>query len=516
MTRKNLVFNFSKAKIKELLEEVHFGNLENTAEQEKLAKKGGLSQNAFADTISANEVLQTNRSLQSNDAPELAADRDSSAHQDGIQFDIDGLDAREHEKDVILREQEDTCSSSKNSVHSISPQLSDNHQVSKNRKVCNGISKGVAANAGNALKNTVKNYRPKSGERDLKNLTTSRLKDNTRSESTLIDQNTVCEEKNVSRDNEEDMKENQSAYYTTSPAPSISNRSIGGDCNALDQRALANHIFPQIEDIECSPERMKAKIEELQICLLESSMEYEIKILELKMNMLHNKSQHPNVEVDSLHMQFDPEKMQLALVPNNLDKPDARCLDDNKDQLCKLQQEKEALTKELIEMRKRERQFEQQRQDLHNAIQMVNWLQRELSNKEEELVDCQSREMEAKARLREVQIGLESAQAARTENRKLSNLIPSLADWLQSVKKIEAVKCDKRQMLQVNQYEANLSRILEECLPPNGAQNQANHNQLLLVDQLELETEEIPTAFVEERMEVQALQRELEKLACQR
>ncbi|MCO5585737.1 hypothetical protein L7F22_039673 [Adiantum nelumboides] len=177
----------------------------------------------------------------------------------------------------------------------------------------------------------------------------------------------------------------------------------------------------------------KKKIEELQIALLECAMEYEVKIVEMKMNALHSKSQERQIAPEK-----DKSKEELESGhPENLkDKRDAQRVDYLKKQLSRLQREKATAARELSDLRKRERQFDLQRRSLDDALSRVNYLQSELARKEQDIVDCRLREKEAKAHLYELQLGLQKAQAAQIEPRKLMTLLPALKDWIQSSKKV--------------------------------------------------------------------------------
>eukprot|EP01018_Ginkgo_biloba_P020281 Gb_31022 [translate_table: standard] len=565
MTQNPSLFSLSKAKIKESLEEVHFGHLENREGQGRFAKQcDQISHNASATTSSGlDRGLQANWAFQGNRAQVQTARKHSFVYQDIL---LDDLDTQEFEQDG--REEGCISTSSEFSIESTFSR-NGNYQTTENRAMHNQVSKALVDKPKTAvdfLKDSANNQPPKFGNRGLKDLSTSRSVDNSESMTAMEDDRLSYGEENiinidagmnghqslgeiesrlVGRKEEgksavvvnkeyschASSNSYQNSFHTASPAPSILNGigTRGRDC-ALDQRALFGHTLPHMQDSNWSPERLKTKVEELRISLLESSMEYDIKVLEMKMNMLQNKSQHPQLEPEVIQPQSDNAKHEKMALANKLN---PRCLDSHRDQLFKLQREKEVLTKELAELKKRERQFELQRRNLQDAVHRVDWLERELSIKEEELAVCKSREKEAKAQLREVQIGLETAQVARTENRKLANLIPSLIDWLQSLKKavllgdtslqIQAVKCDQRQILQVQQYECSLTKILEECLPSTGSQGQPTHVSSCILDfeskgpftvQFDPHPEQNPAALVDTRREVEDLQRELEKLAC--
>ncbi|KAI5058329.1 hypothetical protein GOP47_0026499 [Adiantum capillus-veneris] len=177
----------------------------------------------------------------------------------------------------------------------------------------------------------------------------------------------------------------------------------------------------------------KKKVEELQIALLECAMEYEVKIVEMKMKALHSKSQDRQIEPEKDKTR---EELESGHSDSLKDKRDAQRVDYLKKQLSRLQREKGAAARELSDLRKRERQFDLQRRSLDDALSRVNYLQSELARKEQDIVDCRLREKEAKAHLYELQLGLQKAQAAQIEPRKLMTLLPALKDWIQTSKKV--------------------------------------------------------------------------------
>lgn len=179
-------------------------------------------------------------------------------------------------------------------------------------------------------------------------------------------------------------------------------------------------------------EYYKKKVEELQIALLECAMEYEVKIVEMRMNALHSKSQERQIEPDKDKTR---EEFENGHSNSLKDKRDAQRVDYLRKQLSRLQREKAVSARELSDLRKRERQFDLQRRSLDDALSRVNYLQSELARKEQDIVDCRLREKEAKAQLYELQLGLQKAQAAQIEPRKLLTLLPALKDWIQSSKK---------------------------------------------------------------------------------
>ncbi|KAI5074765.1 hypothetical protein GOP47_0010726, partial [Adiantum capillus-veneris] len=186
------------------------------------------------------------------------------------------------------------------------------------------------------------------------------------------------------------------------------------------------------------------KVEELQIALLECAMEYEVKIVEMKMQMLHSKSEHRQKEGDNSHVKLGPESTLLrefhqlhsARSCSQAIKTDGQRVEHMRKQLSKLQREKLALARELNHLKKRERRFDLQRRSLEDALGRVNILQRELAKREQEILDCQLQEKEIRAQLYEVQLALHKAQSAQIEPRKLLSLLPALREWLQAIKKV--------------------------------------------------------------------------------
>ncbi|KAH7421097.1 hypothetical protein KP509_13G040300 [Ceratopteris richardii] len=190
---------------------------------------------------------------------------------------------------------------------------------------------------------------------------------------------------------------------------------------------------------EESVEVYKKKVEEMQIALLECAMEYEVKIVEMKMQMLHIKSEHS--QRDGAEQFGSQDNSQAGSDSTELTnclqgKMDGQRVEYLRKQLTKLQREKVALARELSCLKKRERQFDLQKRNLEDALGRVNTLQRELAKREQEIVDCQLREKEVRAQLYDVQLALHKAQAAQIEPRKLLALLPALREWLQTIKKV--------------------------------------------------------------------------------
>ncbi|MCO5587689.1 hypothetical protein L7F22_041640 [Adiantum nelumboides] len=170
-----------------------------------------------------------------------------------------------------------------------------------------------------------------------------------------------------------------------------------GECqNSLTRHELTPAAVGSLAPVALVDQKMeeefanilKKKVEELQIALLECAMEYEVKIVEMKMQMLHFKSEHRQKDGDgSLHLKGGPEstlveELQYQLLPARSccaipgAKTDGQRVECLRKQLSRLQREKLALARELNHLKKRERRFDLQRRNLEDALGRVNTLQR--------------------------------------------------------------------------------------------------------------------------------------------
>ncbi|KAI5054974.1 hypothetical protein GOP47_0030119 [Adiantum capillus-veneris] len=210
-----------------------------------------------------------------------------------------------------------------------------------------------------------------------------------------------------------------------------------------------------------------SRVEELQLDLLECALEYEVKILEMKMKMvqMRSTSEDPAVglKIDQGSQQTSPQQPELPAMSGRLEKMLAQRLDTCRKKMNRLQDQRDSLTKELVDFRKKQRKFELQRRNMDDLMRRVNNLQRKLVKKDEEMVECQLKEKEAKARLHELQVALQRSKAKNYEPEQLVKLIPSLRTWLRSLKKTAPIKGNHRQLLQVEQFEAVLGRIMENA-----------------------------------------------------
>lgn len=238
--------------------------------------------------------------------------------------------------------------------------------------------------------------------------------------------------------------------------------------------------------------------------LLECALEYEVKILEMKMKMVQMKSQNKVVlqpsETDLSLPQVFTGQMECPVLSGRLEKMLAQRLDRCRKKMNRLQAQRDSLAGELSEFRKKQRKFELQRINLEDSQRRVNNLQRKLTKKEEEMVECQLKEKEARARLHEMQVALQRSKAKNVEPEKLVKLIPSICSWLRSLKKIE-------------QFEAVLARILD------------NAPSELLKGQAQMMPRKVAATSLTPRLahsspvdcikEVYALQKELQRLASE-
>ncbi|KAH7294120.1 hypothetical protein KP509_28G057700 [Ceratopteris richardii] len=189
------------------------------------------------------------------------------------------------------------------------------------------------------------------------------------------------------------------------------------------------------------------------------------KILEMKMKMLQMRPNNEDpvqfLNVDQCAQQNDLGQPELPEESGRMEKMLAQRLDTCRKKMNRLQDQRDSLSKELVDFRKKQRKFELQRRNMEEMLRRMNNLQRKLSKKEEEMVECQLKEKEAKARLHELQVALQRSKAKNQEPEQLVKLIPSLRTWLRSLKKTPAIKGNQKQLLQVEQYEAILKRIME-------------------------------------------------------
>ncbi|XP_024524542.1 uncharacterized protein LOC9654435 [Selaginella moellendorffii] len=288
-------------------------------------------------------------------------------------------------------------------------------------------------------------------------------------------------------------------------------------------------------DFDESKEAYKSKVEELQIALLECAAEYEVKMVEMEMKMLQMKSKCQGLEQELPQSTGKSEKEWTT-----------KRLENYRKQNLKLQREKEIMSRDMVELRKKERQLDLLRKNLEDSLQKVNSLQRELVKKEEELVDSQLKEKEARAHVYQVEAALQQAEASQIDQGCVVSLVMALSQWLQNVKKQAGlVKFDPRHQLQIQQYEDSLAKLLDEYTPPKAIQNLMTRSN----PSHEIQNaggdfkgnfylEDAPVAIPpspppppppqqdcssvsplrdnKRDKEVQALQNELEKLACRR
>ncbi|XP_024536117.1 uncharacterized protein LOC9630007 [Selaginella moellendorffii] len=288
-------------------------------------------------------------------------------------------------------------------------------------------------------------------------------------------------------------------------------------------------------DFDESKEAYKSKVEELQIALLECAAEYEVKMVEMEMKMLQMKSKCQGLEQELPQSTGKSEKEWTT-----------KRLENYRKQNLKLQREKEIMSRDMVELRKKERQLDLLRKNLEDSLQKVNSLQRELVKKEEELVDSQLKEKEARAHVYQVEATLQQAEASQIDQGCVVSLVMALNQWLQNVKKQAGlVKFDPRHQLQIQQYEDSLAKLLDEYIPPKAIQNLMTRSN----PSHEIQNaggdfkgnfylEDAPVAIPpspplppppqqdcssvsplrdnKRDKEVQALQNELEKLACRR
>eukprot|EP01018_Ginkgo_biloba_P010405 Gb_25101 [translate_table: standard] len=177
----------------------------------------------------------------------------------------------------------------------------------------------------------------------------------------------------------------------------------------------------------------------LSLCTAISGMQYisimymnpliwlhsEYKIIENKMKVVQRKSHQ-----EQLHA----EKEQSMLTPKTKDAKSEKVeqtfmreeirLDNCRKRIHKLEMERDALVKERLNYIKRERQFESQKKILADAMRKVNSLQRKLSKKEEENIECLLREKEIKAQLYEIQVSLQESRAASSGSETKPQEIP--------------------------------------------------------------------------------------------
>eukprot|EP00249_Psilotum_nudum_P002345 c15334_g1_i1 orf=211-924(+) len=237
----------------------------------------------------------------------------------------------------------------------------------------------------------------------------------------------------------------------------------------------------------------------------------------MKLKMVQMKSQcetpHHLSDVGRVPSKSAAEEMGLPVISHSLEKTHSQTLDSWKKRIIKLQSQKQSLAKEVVDFKKKERKFDLRKKNLEDAMRRVNHLQRQLMRKEEETVECQLREKAARARLHEVQVALQKSKAKNFEPGKLIKLIPALRSWLRSLKKTAPVKSNQRELLQVEQFEAILGRILENvpqellrkpgqlCLSRSATKQSQGQSHSLPVDCIR---------------EVYALQKELQRLAVNR
>ncbi|EFJ10226.1 hypothetical protein SELMODRAFT_427420 [Selaginella moellendorffii] len=262
-----------------------------------------------------------------------------------------------------------------------------------------------------------------------------------------------------------------------------------------------------------STSQLKKQLEELQIALLESATEYELKILQMKMQMLQNKN---DMSKKSPHT---PQQHQ-----NQTDDPDgeAHTVDCSRKQVSRLQREKKDLTKEVFEYRRRERMFEQQRKVLEDAQYRVNCLKRELMKKEGQLVNVQLREKALSVRVSQLEDALRSS-SNKSDFVRLWHALPELQEWLQSLRKDGPIRLDHSHLLQLQHYETQIAKVLEslphkpteeEAALPFYRNCQAPHQPPLPIDKCRKKLfERYAKQKKESKKEAEALQRELHKLA---
>ncbi|EFJ12563.1 hypothetical protein SELMODRAFT_425235 [Selaginella moellendorffii] len=251
----------------------------------------------------------------------------------------------------------------------------------------------------------------------------------------------------------------------------------------------------------------------VQRALLESATEYELKILQMKMQMLQNKN---DMSKKSPHT---PQQHQ-----NQTDDPDgeAHTVDCSRKQVSRLQREKKDLTKEVFEYRRRERMFEQQRKVLEDAQYRVNCLKRELMKKEGQLVNVQLREKALSVRVSQLEDALRSS-SNKSEFVRLWHALPELQEWLQSLRKDGPIRLDHSHLLQLQHYETQIAKVLEslphkpteeEAALPFYRNCQAPHQPPLPIDKCRKKLfERYAKQKKESKKEAEALQRELHKLA---
>ncbi|KAH7282072.1 hypothetical protein KP509_35G010900 [Ceratopteris richardii] len=215
-------------------------------------------------------------------------------------------------------------------------------------------------------------------------------------------------------------------------------------------------------------------VEDLQLDLLECALEYELKILEMKMKMVQMRPNHgdsvqmqsshqdtiQNLKIDQGIQEAGPQQPELPAVSGRLEKLLAEKLHACRKKMSKLQNQKDALAKELMDFRKKQRKFELQRRNMDEMLRRVNNLQRILSKKEEEMMECQLKEKEAKVRLHEFQIVFQKSRAKTHGPEHMMKLIPSLQTWLRSLKR------DMQKLTSGTQSPSSIQSVASGCNTP--------------------------------------------------
>ncbi|KAG0597710.1 hypothetical protein M758_12G015700 [Ceratodon purpureus] len=248
---------------------------------------------------------------------------------------------------------------------------------------------------------------------------------------------------------EGESSEGKPLTLDTNTAPEQCQGSTDGrerqDCGVAAQTMAAP---PPTSEPQSNGERSTEEMEELQIALLECATEYEIKTIDMKMKLKNIK----NMKDEALFL--DPQSTASDVsdvIVAGANKPPAMTSTDQlpedemqqmervKRQVYKLQHQKGCLSKELADLKKKERQFELQTKSLDAALHKLDRLEWEMVKKEQEVEDWKLRQRHAEAQLQDSAMELQrltnlgDLQDLPMDTASLLSLLPTLRDFVQTL-----------------------------------------------------------------------------------
>ncbi|XP_024362372.1 uncharacterized protein [Physcomitrium patens] len=146
-------------------------------------------------------------------------------------------------------------------------------------------------------------------------------------------------------------------------------------------------------------DRSWGEMEKLQISLLECATEYELKTIEMKLKLKNIK----NLKGEQLIIDPQPtisEIPEADVASTRKPTVAASTVEKVKRQIYKLQHQKGCLSKELTDLKKKEKQFELQKKSLDAALHKLDRLEWAMVKKEQEVEEWQLRQRQAEAQLR--------------------------------------------------------------------------------------------------------------------